>query len=150
MDNDIEYAGFWIRAAAVLIDTIILSFVMAVPLTLIYGANYWESDAPVQGFWDFIFTWVLPLVATIWFWLRYCATPGKIIFKLSIVDANTFGPISISQAVGRYFAYILSALPFFLGYFWVAFDNKKQSWHDRLASTVVICNRKPKNIDVDY
>jgi uncharacterized RDD family membrane protein YckC len=35
-------------------------------------------------------------------------------------------------------------LPFGLGYFWVAFDKKKQSFHDKLANTLVI---QPKVIE---
>jgi uncharacterized RDD family membrane protein YckC len=29
-------------------------------------------------------------------------------------------------------------LPLFIGLIWVAFDKKKQSWHDKLAGTVVV------------
>jgi uncharacterized RDD family membrane protein YckC len=38
----------------------------------------------------------------------------------------------------RYFASILSALILGLGYFWVVFDGRKQSWHDKFAGTVVV------------
>ena len=55
-----------------------------------------------------------------------------------IVDAKTGGKPSTKQCVVRYFAYILSFIPFGLGFLWVAFDSKKQSWHDKLAGTVVV------------
>jgi len=37
---------------------------------------------------------------------------------------------------------ILRKRPFFLGIFWVAFDKKKQGWHDKLAGTVVVKTKK--------
>ena len=55
-----------------------------------------------------------------------------------IVDAETGKEPSIAQYIGRYFAYIISAIPFCLGFIWVAFDSKKQGWHDKLAGTVVV------------
>ena len=76
--------------------------------------------------------------ATIWFWLRYLGNPGKMALKLKIVDATTGEKPSPGQAVGRYFAYILATIPLCLGFIWIAFDKRKQGWHDKLAGTVVI------------
>ena len=136
--NEQQYAGFWIRLAATLIDVIILLFVIGIPLTLIYGEVYWTSDTLYFGIWDVLLNYVLPFVATIWFWLRFLGTPGKMLVKIKIVDANTGNKMSVGQAIGRYFAYIISSIPFGLGFIWIAFDKKKQGWHDKLAGTVVI------------
>jgi uncharacterized RDD family membrane protein YckC len=136
--NEQQYAGFWIRLAATLIDVIILLFVIGIPLTLIYGEAYWTSDTLYFGIWDVLLNYVLPFVATIWFWLRFLGTPGKMLVKIKIVDANTGNKMSVGQAIGRYFAYIISSIPFGLGFIWIAFDKKKQGWHDKLAGTVVI------------
>jgi uncharacterized RDD family membrane protein YckC len=38
----------------------------------------------------------------------------------------------------RYLAYFVSIIPLFLGVLWVAWDKKKQGWHDKLANTVVV------------
>jgi uncharacterized RDD family membrane protein YckC len=38
----------------------------------------------------------------------------------------------------RYLGYFVSALPLGLGFFWVAWDKRKQGFHDKLAKTVVI------------
>lgn len=136
--EDQEYAGFWIRFAALLIDVVVISIVCFVPLSLIYGAEYWQGEQFIHGFWDLLLSYVLPFVATIWFWMRYFGTPGKMALRLRIVDARTGGRLSLGQSVGRYFAYILSALPLALGYLWVGMDKRKQGWHDKLAGTVVI------------
>lgn len=140
--EDVEYAGFWIRLGAVLIDLMVMGVVLYIPSTVIYGSEYWVGDQFFYGFWDLMFSYVLPLVGTIWFWLRFSGTPGKMALKLKIVDAGTGNKLTFGQAIGRYFAYILSAIPFFLGYIWVGFDKRKQSWHDKLAGTVVIRNVK--------
>ena len=95
-----------------------------------------------QGVWDVLIGYVLPIVATIWFWLRYKATPGKMAYSLEVVDAATGNPLSLGQAITRYLAYIPSALVLGIGFIWVAFDPKKQGWHDKIAKTVVIKNKQ--------
>ena len=133
-----QYAGFWIRSAAVLIDVAIMIVVLYIPLTFIYGMNYWTEPKLISGFWDILLNYIVPTVATIWFWLRFFGTPGKMLLKLKIVDAKSGGKLTFWQAVGRYFAYIPAILPMFFGLIWIAFDDKKQGWHDKLAGTVVI------------
>jgi len=133
-----EYAGFWIRTGAALIDLIIMIIVIYVPLSFIYGADYWLGDKWVHGFWDLLLAYVLPVIATIWFWIRYLGTPGKMATNLEVVDAKTGNKLSLGQAIGRYFAYILAFLPLGLGVIWVGIDKKKQGWHDKLAGSVVI------------
>ena len=139
MENK-EYAGFWIRFGALLIDLVIMMIVLYVPLSLIYGEEYWVGDKLIYGFWDVMLGYVVPFVATIWFWLHYLGTPGKMAMKLQIVDASTGGKMRTGQAIGRYFAYIISAVPLCLGFIWVGVDQRKQGWHDKLAGTVVIRN----------
>lgn len=143
--NEQEYAGFWIRAGATLIDVIILLIVIAIPLTIIYGEGYWAGDRLYYGFWDGFLNYVLPFIATIWFWRRFLGTPGKMLVGIKIVDAKTGDKMSIAQSIARYFAYLISMIPFGLGFFWIAVDKKKQGWHDKLAGTVVI--RTGKKID---
>ncbi len=137
MDNQ-EYAGFWVRVGAALIDVIIMMIVLYVPLMFIYGDDYWASDKFIYGFWDFMLGYVIPIIATIWFWLKFFGTPGKMALRLKIVSAATGKKMTLGQAIGRYFAYIVSFLPFCLGIIWVGIDKRKQGWHDKLAGTVVI------------
>jgi len=58
--------------------------------------------------------------------------------SLRIVDAETGNTPSVGQAVGRYFGYFLSAIVLCFGFYWIAFDRRKQGWHDKLAGTVVV------------
>ena len=143
-----DYAGFWIRVGASLIDTILI-MVLTFPIaTAIYGEAYWDSESLVAGLWDVVLSYILPAVAVIVFWVYKSATPGKMITNLLIVDAETGGKPSTGQFIGRYFSYYLSAIPLMLGFVWVAFDKRKQGWHDKLAGTVVI--RKNESEKLEY
>ena len=137
MENQ-EYAGFWIRFGALLIDVVIMIIFLFIPTYLIYGDDYLYGTEFILGFWDVLLNYIVPLVATIWFWLRYLGTPGKMLLKLRVVDAETGNTLSLGQAVGRYFAYIPAMLALGVGIIWVAFDKKKQGWHDKLAGSVVV------------
>ena len=131
--DDLEYVGFWPRVGASLIDTVLLLIIVLPIMQLIYGSSYWSSDAFIQGPADFLFSWILPAVAIIWFWIARQATPGKMVVGAKIVDASTGQTASAKQLVVRYLGYYVSMLPFFLGIFWVAFDDRKQGWHDKIA-----------------
>jgi len=138
MDNNLEYAGFWIRTAAALIDTILMLTVIFPVLTLIYGKNYWLGESLFLGFWDLLFNYVLPAMVVILFWIAKSATPGKMLFKLIIIDEKTGGKPSVGQLIGRYLGYYVSMLPLMLGIIWVGIDQRKQGWHDKLAGTLVV------------
>lgn len=139
MDSEnLEYVGFWARAGAALIDTVLIGIITWPLLTLVYGSEYWSGTALIHGPIDFLISWVFPAVAVIIFWAMKQATPGKMAVSATIVDARTGGKPSTGQLVGRYFAYFLALLPLGLGYIWVAFDSRKQGWHDKLAGTVVV------------
>ena len=140
MENQ-EYAGFWIRVGAALIDSLLFIIVFSIPLTVIYGTEYWTSSTEVKGFWYSLIQYVVPLVITVWFWTKYLGTPGKLILRLRVVDAQTGQSISTPKAIGRYLGYYVSILPLMLGIIWVGIDKKKQGFHDKLAGTVVIRER---------
>lgn len=74
----------------------------------------------------------------LYFWFKKQATPGKRILSLKIVDEKTLGKPTKKQLVLRIFCYLLSIIPMFLGILWIAFDPKKQGWHDKIAKTLVI------------
>lgn len=140
--GELEYVGFWPRLGATIIDSILVIVICYPLLTLIYGKQYWSSTALVQGPADLLLNWVLPAIAVVVFWVYRQATPGKMAIKARIVDARTGGRPSTAQLVGRYFAYYLSAIPLMLGFLWIAFDARKQGWHDKLANTVVVRPRR--------
>lgn len=137
--TDVEYAGFWVRVGAAMIDTLLILAVTFPLLLAIYGWNYFGEDTTFfAGPADFLISWVAPAIAVILFWLYKLATPGKMALSLRVVDAKTGGTLSVGQSIGRYLGYFVSTIPLCIGLIWVGFDRRKQGWHDKLAGTVVI------------
>ena len=133
-----QYVGFWKRVFATIIDTLILVVVIGLIAFAVYGIQYvrLSSEGRTLMF-DLLVQVLLPALALIVFWRYRGATPGKMLISAKIVDAETFAKPSTGQLIGRYFAYIVSCI-FMLGFIWIAFDKRKQGWHDKLAGTVVV------------
>ncbi|GHM57977.1 MAG: hypothetical protein sL5_01090 [Candidatus Mesenet longicola] len=74
-------------------------------------------------------------------WIKFAATPAKLLFGFRIVDEVTLQKITFGQAVKRLFASALSATPLFLGFIWANFDKHGRAWHDKIACTVVVTSK---------
>jgi uncharacterized RDD family membrane protein YckC len=140
--DDLEYVGFWPRVGAAIIDSLLIAVICYPLLTYIYGTGYWTGASLVRGPADFLINWLFPAAAVVLFWVYRQATPGKMAISARIVDAKTGEPASTRQLIGRYLGYYVSIIPLCLGLIWVAFDPRKQGWHDKLAGTVVVRPRK--------
>lgn len=148
LDGDQEYVGFWSRVWASVIDTIVLLIVVGV-LLMIFGRQESLAALPTQGsLTDVFLNYLLPFVAVIALWVRYGATPGKQVIHARIVDATTGQPLRLGQSVVRYFGYFVSCIPLFAGFIWIAFDRRKQGWHDKMANTVVVRPRVTEIVSV--
>ena len=140
----IQYAGFWRRLLAFILDSFLFGAVAAPFLVLIYGRDYfyWSSEQTgifaIYGIADFLLTTLLPVVLIIGFWIKLGATPGKLLLDCKVVDAKTLQPLSGKKALLRCLAYLASALPLYFGFVWIAFDKRKQGLHDKLAGTLVL------------
>ena len=145
MSDEYEYAGFWIRFAASLIDTLLLLCITTPLLAKIYGWGYFlgETEGLIAGPADLLVSWILPAVVIIAFWLARQATPGKMALKVKVVDAKTGGPLTLGQSLIRYLGYYVSTIPLGLGLIWVGIDARKQGWHDKLAGTVDVRAKQP-------
>ena len=140
----VEYAGFWIRVGASIIDSILIMMIIYPILYTVYGWVGLDYGMITKrtGFVDILLTWIFPMVAVIWFWVSKQATPGKILLSLRVVDARTGNNLSIGQSIARYIGYFVATIPFCLGLIWVGFDSKKQGWHDKIAGTVVVRSKQ--------
>lgn len=65
-------------------------------------------------------------------------TLGKRALGIRVVDIQTGQPIGVGRGVGRYFARLLSGAACYLGYLWMLWDDQKQTWHDKLTTSVVV------------
>ena len=140
-ESDLEYAGFWSRTGATLIDTLLVAIITIPLLIIVYGRSYWESSSLILGPADFFISYVFPTVLVIALWIAISKTPGKMAVGATIVDARTGGKPTTSQFLIRYLGYYVSTFPLGLGLIWVGIDARKQGWHDKMASTVVVRNK---------
>ena len=139
-----EYVGFWARVWATLIDTALVLAVTVPLLAATYGWSYIDPRTlgSTAGVADILISYVAPAAAAVAFWLVGQATPGKMAISARVVDASTGNTLTLRQSVIRYLSYFLSAFPLGVGFLWVAFDARKQGWHDKLAGSVVVRSRQ--------
>lgn len=136
--SQVKYVGFWVRFAAMMIDSFLVSLVM-VPVVMVLGLGVAMADPTGAGnLGVMLLQMLLPALIFILFWRKKSATPGKMLFKAKIVDADTFQPLSTKQCVIRYIGYMVSSLLLGLGFLMVAFSKRKQGLHDLMAHSVVI------------
>lgn len=138
-----QYAGFIRRVLAFIVDTALISLITTALALSLFGTEYLQLSQ--QGSLKSLLDWriltfehALPALWIIGCWLAWMATPGKLLFDCQIVDAHSKSRARPGQLIIRYLAYILSAIPLGLGFFWIIFDKRNQGWHDKLARTVVI------------
>lgn len=134
----VEYVGFWSRFLASIIDSVLVVMFTLPILYLVYGDEYFETNASFQNSTGFIINYLLPIVVVILFWIYKSATPGKMLISVKIVDAKTGNKPTPLQCIIRYLGYYVSMFALGLGFIWIAWDDKKQGWHDKMAGTVVI------------
>lgn len=139
---DITYAGFWRRFLALTLD----SFILWVPLTLltiVAMVLLMPSDAASDD--DSVITAALYLAyfvaAPLYFALQESsaaqATLGKRALGIKVTDLEG-KRLSFGNALGRWFAALLSYLTLYIGFLMVAFTQRRQALHDMLASTLVV------------
>ena len=140
-----KYVGFWARFAANFLDGILISiFVSPASIRVIYLLSKgkirsdWISESACVAIAFYSVLYILSQVILLVLWYKKQASIGKMAISAKIVDARTGKAPTKNQLIGRYFAYLLSFLPLGLGFLWIAFDSKKQGWHDKLAGTAVI------------
>ena len=120
-------ASFGIRFVAALIDGVILGVVSG-----ILQAALGRSFGSVLGF------------AVGLAYIGYLEgspsgqTVGKRAMSIRVIDYATGGPLGVGKALLRYVGKIVSSIPCLLGYFWMLWDKERQTWHDKIAGTVVV------------
>ena len=143
-----QYAAPIKRFAAMFIDGIVVgavSFPFGLVLGLIVAASMQGKDPEgIQVVAQILGNIVGILISWLYFALMESspksATLGKMALGLMVLDTDGY-PISFGQATGRYFGKSLSALPCYAGFIAAFFNEKKQTWHDSMANTVVVDTR---------
>ena len=131
-----NYAGFWIRIGAYLIDIAILIIPIAGLQYLFFGSTFSNPSSYDQivnlGVW----------------WIYYAilessslqGTLGKKALGIKVINENG-ERINFGKATGRYWAMFISCLMLFIGIIQIGFDKRKQGFHDKIANCLVIYNK---------
>jgi uncharacterized RDD family membrane protein YckC len=150
VDRSPRPAGFFSRSEAFIIDLVILfvaqlvgsAFIQAIlrffKLTglVVYFKALLESSTN-QIITGTVLLTLLVIAYYTFFWTLVGFTPGKALLGLKVVRKNG-AKISFGRSLLRFFSYWISAIPLFLGFFWVLWDPKRQGWHDKIAGTQVL------------
>lgn len=133
----IQYAGFWTRVGASGLDTIftgIIIIVLVIIILIVGGSQTPQSVLQVIGS-------LASLLYYIYFTGKTGQTWGKKLLKIKVVrmngenqEAPGYFRAFIRESIGKF----ISEIVFGLGYFWMIWDSKKQTWHDKMAGTVVV------------
>ncbi len=144
----LEFAGFWRRFAAFMIDAAILYVVTSVfiPFRNLGYLRLWNPDifSDISGWLilpQIILCNLLALVIIIGYfvilWVWRGQTLGNMIMNIKVIRPDGTN-LTFGIAFLRYLGYIVSAIPLFLGFIWIAFDKQKQGFHDKIAGTFVV------------
>ena len=123
-------AGFWRRFVSAFIDGLVVGVVNAVVSVLVGASPGLRA----------LLSLVISSAYFTFFHGRTGQTPGDAALAIRVVDLRdaTGRPLGYARALTRWAGSILSAIPIFLGFFWMLWDDEKQTWHDKLAGSVVV------------
>jgi uncharacterized RDD family membrane protein YckC len=149
--HSVAYAGFWIRAAAYILDSLLIALVA---LLVVFVPLVERGAIPMDVSWNWFATinrqtTAIRLLIFMISWIyfasfessRWQATPGKRLFRLLVTDLKGHR-ITFTRASGRYLGKLIFGVILTVGFLFAAFMPKKQAVHDLLASTLVL--RIPK------
>lgn len=152
-----QYAGFFSRAVALIIDIILISVgvilinaLIALPVTFFLQINPQTCTREIalartyeqlicQGI-NIIWVMVALLAAPVYFTFFFSTTGqtiGKYVMGVRVVRTDG-RQMSILGSLGRWLGYFVSLIPLGIGFLWVTLDDRRQGWHDKLFHTVVV------------
>jgi uncharacterized RDD family membrane protein YckC len=152
----VEYAGFWLRVLAYVIDNAVIGvgiIVVLIPLIFLTGLGAFLSRIhPAEDMNDFGFFLIIGLiflaatVSLIVTWLYHAlmessgwqATVGKRVLGLVVTDMAG-QRVSFGRSTGRHFGKIVTNMvPALIGYIMAGFTERKQALHDMMAGCLVL------------
>jgi uncharacterized RDD family membrane protein YckC len=144
----VEYAGFWIRFVAWIIDAIVLAVPNWIISAFLMGGTALATDVEANPFammaamsGSMAITSLLNLLyKSVMESSSWQATIGKRALNLKVTDEQGHR-ISFGRSLGRTLATFLSSFILLIGYIMAAFSSRKQALHDKIASTLVVKTR---------
>lgn len=150
------YAGFISRLIAMIVDIVIISMASAattwffqITMAVLQVDSFLgfslAAFPQLTGVVQFLTSPVLVgiliglfvAVYHVFFWSLAGQTPGKMLLGVRIVSVDG-KRLTVFQSMVRFTGYIISGFLFYLGFLWMLVDDRRQTWHDRLAHTYVV------------
>ena len=120
-----EAAGFWRRFGGALIDGLVVTVVEVILKLVLGGAGVALSLVFSFGYYTY-------------FHGRTGQTPGDAALGIRVVDIESGEVIGYGRAFGRALVSIVSALVIAIGYLWMLWDPRKQTWHDKAVGSIPV------------
>ena len=120
-------AEIWQRIVALFLDFVVTSLIGTV-LQGLLGRRVGGALSLLAGLAYYVYLEGSPSGQTV----------GKKALNIRVIDFATGGPLGPTKALIRWAGRFLSAIPCLLGFFWALWDEERQTWHDKIAGTVVV------------
>jgi uncharacterized RDD family membrane protein YckC len=135
-------AGFVTRLFAYVADIVVLAGIIAlggwiaVLIDTVFEKMGLNPNVDIASIYVFLIPWIMGFYFVV-FWSLTGRTIGKWIMGLKVIRADGQPP-TIGRSFIRFIGYGVSAIVFWMGYFWVLIDSDRQGWHDHMAKTWVV------------
>jgi len=136
----VNYAGFWIRLGAFMIDLAIMSIISIPIIVAIMGSSEWLAAGGYLIVGPYMMLGVFVLIGLVYFpsfWTWRGQTPGKMLIRAKVVRTNGEA-LSFGHAALRFLGFFVCFLTIYIGFIMIAFNIQKRGLHDTIADTCVI------------
>jgi uncharacterized RDD family membrane protein YckC len=132
-------AGFWIRFLANLIDGVLILMLAAIVAVLIGEENFWyqwnnDIDSTSESVANLFYSITFIIIFTA---SKFMGSPGKLACRIKVVNVDG-SKISMLKSIGRFFCYVISALPLLIGFMIAGWNEEKKALHDMICKTRVV------------
>ncbi|CZE47942.1 RDD family protein [Campylobacter geochelonis] len=135
--ENVKLASINKRGLAFFVDEILTSFLfIIIYYDKIFSATTQEEAIVIASSLSFQYV-ILKVIYQSFFIWYYGATIGKMIFKIRCVSYENQNP-NLSNSVLRAMVRIISEAVFYIGFIWAYFNPARQTWHDKVAKTLVV------------
>ncbi|MCM8773068.1 MAG: RDD family protein [Candidatus Omnitrophica bacterium] len=158
--KEIKYANLLLRLVALIIDGIVLWCIYLIVFRIFFFNSFPSLENLVEEIYSgkfkpleyiFILSRTFASLAVFFFISifyetflvgKFGATLGKMIVGIKIADENgnkiSYGTAFVREVVVKNVIYCIIFFIAWLGYLWAIWDKRKQTWHDKIARTIVI------------
>lgn len=145
--KSLRYGGFWRRALAIWMDGLLIQLLLVLAFMTIRFALPDSLGRSLGSYSSFAAGYAYLAVGALMNMAYYTVfhgmggqTPGKWVVGVKVIRDNG-EEMTLGYAFLRWVGYLVSYIFLCIGFAWVAFDGRKQGWHDKIAGTLVIRTR---------